>query len=284
MWQHGADRWAGRVGAVTACGLLALSTGISRANLRAPRTIPYAPSSAADLVAEGLTVESEKLAFDCDGRRCHVRAEYLVHAQRSGRIELRFIVPIEAVTIARIAARDGKVQVMEAPALRPVIDRNMAFPFPPAARLPIYQATVVGVVDAGANTLAFEYEQPLGAEEIGHGYSQEGRMVQEFAYALWPIREWRRAASFHIDLSVQMPRASPSWWKRWFGATRDVGCVTTTDFGASKAEVTESRSERAGRLRYDARLTGPVPLRLDCMIGDDDLVRYYNPRRRGHAY
>jgi hypothetical protein len=253
-------------------GVVSLRERSASANLRAPRTIPWLPSTAASAV-ESLTVEHEDLVFACDAVRCKVQATYRVLASQSLGIELRFVVPLPALTTARIGNAQGRVVVVEAPALKTVIEKNAGFDYPDADRPTIYQATVRAPITVGENALTFEYVQPLGAVERAYGYfTGPGRMVQEFGYGLWPLREWRRSPGFTIDLTVGVPRNPPTRWQRWFGHVKTVGCVTTTEFTLSSPPPVVSREQQGDVFSYHAKIAGEIPIRLDCSIGDDDLV------------
>ena len=127
---------------------------------------------------------------------------------------------------------------------------------------PLYMAKAWVDLVTGSNQIIFEYDQPLAAREIGYGYFSDGRMLPEFRYMLWPLKEWRRAKGFAIDVRIEVGRQPPSWWRRTFGHPVAVACD----------QVVASQKQEGAELVYRARLGDSFPDTLYCRIGEDDLL------------
>ena len=134
---------------------------------------------------------------------------------------------------------------------------------PDAAVLPpLYQASASIGFAPGRNHVTFEYDQPLAAVEEDRGYFRDGRMVSDFFYVLWPLKEWSRTKDFSIDLRIDVERVPPSWWRRTFGHPVNVAC----------GNIRGRRAQIAGKLVYRTVIGDPFPDFLNCRIGDDDRV------------
>ena len=225
------------------------------------------PSSAPDRPRADLEarVLREDLTFRCRKAACNVVATYLVDCDRAASVSLDFLVPVKARVTGRIGAAPGVVTVAAGdsalPALEKRVDLGSHYLVRDERLPPLYRATVSGNLTAGRNQIVFEYEQPLGAKERGHGYFKKGSMEPEFFYLLWPLKEWTRARDFAIDLRVEIDRVPPSWWKRTFGDPADVTCGN---------EVAGRGEQVGGQLIYRARLGDPFPDALHCRISDWD--------------
>lgn len=252
------------VGLVASFGL---APGAS-ANLRAPLVIPEFPSSALSAPAVPLTVEGEQLTFLCGADACTVTARYAVSASARADVRLEFILPAELQVTATINSDPESVRVAPASPLRPEEARTLPLHEPRTPRL--FRAVFQGSLRQGSNTVTVRYSQPLGAEEVDYGYFRKrGRMVSQFRYELWPLREWTRSPGFRVKVAVAIDRPAPGWWKSRFGHPRSVACLwsdTTASMPAGRLE------QRGSQLWYEAELGPSIPDRITCFVGDEDLM------------
>jgi hypothetical protein len=251
-----------------ALGLTLAAASVARANARAPRTEPAMPSSAVQRPADrpNAVVLGEDLLFRCSGSICHVVARYLVECERAEKVRLDFILPVASPVTARVESTPTSPVVAPADRWSAEIDRRLRlrdrYILPDQATLPpLYQASASVDLVAGRNPITFEYDQPLAAIERGHGYFSNGRMLPEFFYLLWPLKEWSRGRAFALDLTVDVARPPASWWRRTFGHPVEVACDA----------IKGTQQQRGDRLVFTARLSDQFPDVLHCRIGESDL-------------
>jgi hypothetical protein len=237
------------------------------ANSRAPRIVPWVPSTAARVVSQDVVAEHEALSFRCDKARCQVKATYRVRAGSDQQVELRFVVPIKAPVTARFGTANGAVTVAGAPAVRASeVLAKIPLNYPDKDRPPMYEATVIGPLSAGLNELSFEYVQPLGGEES----LRKGTLSQSFNYGLWPLREWKRAQGFTLDFTATLERSAPSLWQRWFGTVREMNCWFGDRQTMAPPKLPLRRTQRRDVLWLEARVPLPaIPETVGCLIADD---------------
>lgn len=239
------------------------------ANIRAPQVVPRAPSGALAPAAPSpaIRVLGERLTFTCDAAACDVAAEYRLSSSEPANLALTFILP----TPERVTARVGvatPVAVTVAPS-EPLHeddvprDERMGYAGEPP---PVYQARFSAPVVAGENLLAVTYRQPLGHYERDHSYFKKGRFLDFFRYELWPLAEWQRAPGFQVQGDVVIARPPPSWWQRTFHHVRSIGCR------GLQPPAQHALEQRGDQLRFHFQLSEPLPKRLWCFMGDDDLV------------
>jgi hypothetical protein len=238
--------------------------------MRAPEIRPRAPSTAAFPAgpADAIEVLGETLRFVCGDDACDVEATYRLRAREAVALDLSFILPSPQPVTARVGRAAAPVEVAAAPpsAVRDddvPRDERMGWADRPP---PVYQARMSASLVAGDNVVVVTYRQPLGQYERDHGYFSKGRFLGFFRYELWPLGEWKRAAGFRLDGDVAIHRPAPSWWQRTFSKVRSVGC-RGLDPAAGGA-----REQRGDELHFAFHVTDPIPKRLWCFIGDDDLV------------
>lgn len=236
-------------------------------NARAPKVVPRGPSTAAfpAAAALNLVVLSEELTFKCQATRCDVQARYRIEAPSAVRVELSFVMPLPAPLRVTLGSGIATTRVRAVPA--GVLREDELEPWQrdfDLVALPKYQATFVAPLASGENTVTVDYQQPLGKYEHGHGYLSRGRFTDYFRYELWPLSEWRRAPGFHIAGDVMIHRPAPSWWKRTFSQPLSVGC--------SGAGDNHELLQKGDDLHFSFRIVAPIPRRLWCHIGDEDLV------------
>lgn len=255
--------------------LASLGSTPARANLRAPGSVPHAPSSALYAPAGGLTVTGEELTFDCS-ERCAVTAAYAVSAAKEGRLAFEFILPVKEQVAVRAGPAGAAVKVGPAEPLGEREAKGLAAASARSFRgdcAPLYRARFEATLAAGANRIVVTYSQPLGAYERDYGYFKKGRWVRTFQYEVWPLKEWMLARGFTARLIVTMPRPAPGWWKRTFGTVRSIACRALKD-DTSTPLVGARLTQKGGTLEYRADLpAAALPDRLVCNLGDEDLIR-----------
>ena len=246
----------------------------AHANLRAPLVEAQAPSSAAGPVdgaaseVAAAQVLGEVLTFRCQAAACDVEARYHIRVPAAVAMELAFILPSATPIAVTVGGATAPVHVTPAPPEEMRSDGAVFFELHSLAsrRVPLLQARFSAPFVAGENTVVVTYRQPLGREEHGHSYFSKGRFTQFFRYELWPLSEWKHATGFRVDGDVTIHRPSPSWWKRTFSRPLSVGCRGPTDIEHAHLD------QRGDELHFAFQVTDPLPPRLWCSIGDDDLV------------
>jgi hypothetical protein len=259
-------RW--RAGAIVLA--LAAVDATAWGDIGAPIIEPKPPSSAARPLApagDALTVLGETLSFRCGGGGCDVEARYRIQALAPVTTELAFVLPQAAPLMVRVGNALVPVAVGTL-AAEPVNEDELR---PETAvlesqHLAAVQARFSATFTAGENVVSVTYHQPLGRREYGHGYFRRARFVEFFRYELSPLWEWKHAAGFRIDGEVVIQRPPPSWWQRLFSTPRSVGCRGAEPLG------NVSLQQRGAELRLAFRIPDPIPRRLWCEIGDEDLV------------
>jgi len=265
------DRLAGAL--ALAVLLVAAAPGRARANIRAPQVTPRAPSGALapSPPSPQVRVLGETLTFTCDAAACDVAAAYRVSASAPADLTLAFILPTDERVMAQVGTASGSgaaIPVTVGPS-EPLHDDDV----PREERMgyadhppPVYQARFTAPVTAGENRIAVTYRQPLGQYERDHGYLKKGRFLDFFRYEIWPLDEWQRARDFQVQGAVVITRPAPSWWQRTFHHVRSIGCRGMEPPARTLLE------QRGDQLRFQFQLSEPLPRRLWCFMGDDDLV------------
>lgn len=249
--------------AAIVAALLAM-TSDAAANLRAPTSVPSAPSSAAylhDGAASG-TVAREDLSFRCRQNLCRVTARYKARFEAARNVRLEFLLPVNARVTARINDQVTPIELGTASAELPEVDSRVRLHqsyYVSQERLPpLFKAVALAAVNAGENSLVFEYDQPLGSVERGHGYASKGRAVPDFYYLLWPLKEWRLAGDFELLVRISQQEERRSWWGRLFGRGTVISCLDLD--GTASQSGTESV--------WQARLGRSFPDVLYCRFDD----------------
>jgi hypothetical protein len=257
-----------RIVAATALATALFGTS-ARANIRAPIVEPQPPSSAAHPLAppgDLLTVMGEALSFRCDDTSCDVEARYRIRAKEAVNTELAFVLPQASPLAVHVGTQVATVDVSGAPAPAPEDEIQFESLALGKRRLETAQARFPAAFAAGENVVSVSYKQPLGRREYGHGYFSRGRFVDYFRYELWPLSEWKHAASFRIECEIVIHRPRPAWWRRLFSTPRSVGCRGAEPLNRVALE------QRGPELHLVFQIPDPIPRRLWCEIGDDDLV------------
>ncbi len=271
-WTSGGRPTRGR--AWIACAVVAaldLVGAPAPANIRAPIVQPQPPSSAAHPVAplgDLLIVLGESLSFRCDDTSCDVEARYRIRARETVNTELGFVLPQAAPLAVHVGTQIATVDVSGAPEPAPAPEDEVQFETFALGKqhLATVQARFPAAFAAGENVVSVSYKQGLGRREYGHGYFSRGRFVDYFRYELWPLAEWKHAPGFRIDGEVVILRPRPSWWRRLFSTPRSIGCRGAEPLNHVALE------QRGQELHLVFQIPDPIPRRLWCEIGDDDLV------------
>jgi hypothetical protein len=250
-----------------------------RANIRAPIVFPRPPSSAVQPLQEGdgagarpaadLEVLGETLTFRCGAFACDVEARYRIAARRGATVPLAFVLPSATPVAVKVGAAAAPVSVVAAPpeALGDRDVNSLELHALENQNLQVLQARFTATFVPGENVVDVTYQQQLGQREYGHSYFSKGRFVDFFRYELWPLREWRHAPGFRVDGDVMITRPHTSWWGRLFSKSRSLGCA-----GNSEELAWRALQERGDELHFLFRFGDPIPRRLWCEIGDEDLV------------
>jgi hypothetical protein len=260
-------RWI-MTAAALAVALALAGTG-ARANIRAPIVEPQPPSSAARPVAAPgaqLIVMGESLSFRCDETSCDVEARYRIRAKEAVNTELAFVLPQASPLAVHVGTQVATVDVSGAPEPAPEDEVQFESAALGKRKLATAQARFPAAFAAGENIVSVSYKQPLGRREYGHGYFSRGRFVDYFRYELWPLAEWKHAPGFRVEGEVVIQRPRPSWWRRLFSTPRSVGCRGAEPLTRVTLE------QRGPELHLVFQIPDPIPRRLWCEIGDDDLV------------
>jgi hypothetical protein len=254
--------------AIAAAVLLA-PAGIARANMRAPIVEAKPPSSAlapTDRTTDVLVL-GETLSFHCEAAACAVEARYRVRADAPIVLELAFIIPSATPVAVQVGGAGTPVTVSVAPPeALPRKEVDHLEDKVDVRRFPVLQAKFAASLIAGENSIVVTYRQPLGRMELDHGYFKKGRFVEFFRYEVWPLSEWKHAPGFFVAGDVTIRRPPPSWWKRTFSNPRSLGCRGPGPIAGSTLE------QRGDDLRLAFRLGDPLPKRLWCEIGEQDLI------------
>lgn len=240
------------------------------ANLRAPVEVHRSPSSSLYRPGQALVVKREDLRFNCGRQTCAVEAVYHVQAPAAGKIPLEFICPGKNTLTVRAGTgklAPARVTSVALPAAeRKKIEAGMGGFI--RNRPNLHKARFVAALKAGANRIQISYTQKLSALERDYGYFKKGRYIHRLQYELWPLKGWKLAPDFRLDLQVKLLRKAPSWWTRTFGTVKSMSCGKQ---GKGK-EIKLRPRQQGAYLVLAARLGKAFPDRLTCRFGDKDLL------------
>ncbi len=96
-----------------------------------------------------------------------------------------------------------------------------------------------------------------------------GRILYEFTYILWPLREGQRTPMFQIHLAVKADIPRPSLWKRLFRKKKEVGCLLE---GGGQRSLEVTREQQDEEFVYQGNIIGEIPDALHYYMGDEDFV------------
>lgn len=219
---------------------------------------PKAPS--------GIEVSSEILNIHCDEQQCQVIASYQISSSKVQPIALAFILPVSTTITAKInnqaiPTESTKAAEIQEWSLDPsdyrisVYDREIN-------RYVNYEAHFSGTLLKGNNTVTVEYIQPLSRREEDFGYFHSGRYLQTFSYILAPLKQWKLADDFTLNISVRAPKKRPDHDRWSLFKRRNLTCHLDNGI-LTRQSVT---------LMYTATLDKNFPDFLICNMGDNDLL------------
>jgi hypothetical protein len=208
--------------------ILLLAPQPSSANMALPSFIgPAELSGAASKPAEGdLTIHREALEFTVTGTESAVEVEYQVEAAREGVLTIKFISPKKSRQIrAWVNDEERSVATARFSGTTPPLPRSSDYEgfapgdsFPdlmdPAQRV-TYLQTVNPFVELdetaftapvlpGMNRIKVTYFQEFGVYWVPKRLFTDPGRLNVYPYELWPLKEWTRAADFHLDLTVKV--------------------------------------------------------------------------------
>lgn len=272
--------------------------GVIQANIRAPLSINYMPSSA--LFNKGnpeLIVKKEYINFECDSpytgipgrgesktKFCNVMLNYYVVSKESMNIALEFISPsrdnLEIFINEENVHATGEEKLSISNKEEEMMDFNNWHnrPVPP-----LYRISFEGNVEKGKeNVITIKYKQLMGAFETGHGYCSEGRWISKFSYELWPLKEWTLDDTFELTVVISVIHENKGLFSRSF-SSKNVSCSCRTIkeqylYNVFKykprslaqepnfSEVKPDLYKKDDRLYYRTRFNNTFPDRLECML------------------
>lgn len=240
-----------------------LCSGETSANMRAPSLHYQAPSFSLTVPEKKpsmprLVVQSETLNVACNYTDCRVQATYHITSDVSAELAFTFITPSSQPVQARVAGR------VTAAAVEPDPQKVWTNETERFARgpLPLYKASFSGAVHAGRNDVEVTYLQPLSILEQEYGYFTSSRSIERFVYVLSPLKEWRLADDFTLDVTLSTLRKRPERDEGGFFKSRAIDCGQQ-----------EQRQDKEGeRLILNTTFKKDFPNTLVCWIGDSDLL------------
>ncbi len=249
------------------------------ANLRAPRVIPQAASSAL-YEAQGLTVLGETLELACSLQSCRVRANYRVQSDSARELAFTFVLPDGVPVDARVQGVPAVVTVAPRVATQTMERWTVAMDWWYRESDQFHEASFSGHVGTGVNQIEVLYDQPLAAIEGDYGYWKKGRFVFVMRYDLWPLKQWKLAPDFTLEVRARFaPEVPAEWWQRIFSKRQEMRCKSVikkqqADPTSQELEAKPYVLEETGELQAATYGASDLPDRLLCRMGDADLVRY----------
>ena len=182
------------------------------ANMRAPYIRASMPSRSLTVKTQApLVVVKEDLSFECDApyegdigtvakqrRFAQVTAVYHIDAERQCECAFQFVMPDDV---------EVTVSVDEKPcAVGRVVIAKGEFPDGWSVRInrSLCMASFSGKLSQGRNVIRVGYRQPVGVSEAHYGYFTKSVFASGFGYELWPLKEWKLAPSFSLNVDVRV--------------------------------------------------------------------------------
>lgn len=182
------------------------------ANMRAPYMRTSMPSRTLTVKTQApLVVVKEDLSFDCDApyegdigavsqqkRYAQVTAVYHIDAQKRCECLFAFMMPDDVAIAASIngASCGAKKAVIEKDEDPDGWGRKIS--------RSLYHASFEGTLTQGRNIISVNYRQPVGVSETHYGYFTKSVYASGFGYELWPLREWKLAPGFSLNIDVRV--------------------------------------------------------------------------------
>lgn len=193
-----ANRWHGII--ALAASVLVTS---AHANLRAPTWEDRGASQALKPANEDLVVEYENLTFDLgspysgslwdvqkQSKSAFIEAEYAVQSPREFTYTFEFIMP--EPNTASISVNADEI-VADAPIQLPRDEKK-------SNEFDLWKVVFTAKLLQGRNIIRINYHQPLSRKETLHGYFTTSKWQSFVDYELWPLREWKLAPDFKINI------------------------------------------------------------------------------------
>lgn len=246
------------------------------ANLRPPKIIHHPPSSTLYRLSADPIVVREEMNVECDQHICDVVAKYIIDVENRFSAEVDFMIPGEIDVSVKVGQNSAPVRKKSVPYGKDPREKDAGKdPFFGIFN-PLFRASFPLSLEQGQHEILIQYRQPLSQKEFGYGYFSEGYFVGTFQYELWPIKEWKIAPDFALNLFVALKSNSLSWWEQLVDDI-SVRCSVTTftpckNTGGSTSEICRTvenlhASEDLGLLVVKTQMHIPLPDRLSCDIG-----------------
>lgn len=285
------------------------------ANMRAPLFLFSPASYAASSVSGELTVKKEDLSFDCPKHEnpssdkggftrealeadCSVSAVYETLAERDGTFRFEFILPssnettvtvneeksqkINPVIIKKLTDSEKEIYRVRHERCVACTDKN---------EISLYRVSFTGALKKGTNRISAEYRQILGYAETSHGYFSSSKWAAEFSYELWPLKEWKLASDFQMNVRFTVP--APGFFSSGVGTscrgedlnfqkypfsilkkeykTSETGTLhqpeRTKPNPFSSLKEKRKISEKDGKILYEVSFGNSFPDRIICSYG-----------------
>lgn len=244
-----ANRWHWIIALATS----ALITS-AHANLRAPVWEDRGASQALKPANEDLVVEYENLIFDLgspysgslwDVRRqsksANIEAEYAVQSPHEFTYTFEFIMPEPNTASVSV---NGNAIVADAPIQLPRDEKK-------PNEFDLWKIAFTAKLLQGQNNIRVSYRQPLSRKETLHGYFITSKWQSFVDYELWPLKEWKLAPDFKINIFSSVDDDTP-FPKRLFTSRHTVKALALLPEKWSPAhwpelEISGSQIERKNK-------------------------------------
>ena len=287
--------------------LTSLTTAL--ANMRAPYTQERFPSYPLSSVSDQFIVKKETLNFACPqvfqnssksqkltSLTCKVLATYEIQSNLSGKYELQFVstsqqettvtvnteIPLK-VTPQKFLVKETDLEIYR-------LSNHCTFCKEPNE---LFTVTFSTVFQKGTNHISIEYFQPVSSQESDYGYFKDGKWTHSFMYELWPLKEWKLADNFTMQLTFST--ITGGVLERFWNKTVDASCsgidLQYTEYPPSIAKKGERKLEnylkhnlsesgidilkensqsyhKEDKLIYEITLSKNFPDRLKCSYGN----------------
>ncbi|UYZ84654.1 hypothetical protein MTZ49_03560 [Entomomonas sp. E2T0] len=258
---------------VLAIMIILLFTTYAMANMRAamrnwqpPSSVLKAPqvdsANMENNSLPNLEVLQETLKINCDHYQCQVNAAYHVNTKEKEALKFEFILPIDTKVTATINTVAVTTNV--------TMDNTYRFQEDEISSMSrfensfqVYKADFSGTLQKGDNIIEVNYIQPLSILEADYGYFISSRFVENFIYILAPLKEWKLADNFVLNVEVSTVKKRPDRNPWSLFKSRAINCSLTNG----------KTTKENGKVVYRNKLTKEFPNNLICTMGDSDLLK-----------
>lgn len=253
--------------------IMMLLATYAMANMRAPMRYWQPPSSVLKVppvnsanmennALSNLEVVQETLKINCDHYQCQVNAAYHVNAKETEALKFEFILPIDTKVTTTINTVEAINNV--------TMDDVYHFQEDEVSSMSrfensfqVYKADFSGILKKGENIIEVNYIQPLSILEVDYGYFTRSRFVENFIYILAPLKEWKLADDFALNVEVSTVKKRPDRDPWSLFKSRAINCSLTNG----------KTTKENGKVIYRNKLTKEFPNNLICTMGDRDLLK-----------